>query len=64
MTKQDVLWDFMYHTSDRGFSGIGRVLAPSEKEALNEVKKNVLEMRPDVTIRLIRVEKSKESDSE
>ncbi|SIC59435.1 hypothetical protein [Mycobacteroides abscessus] len=54
MTGADMsLWDFKFHTSDRNFSGMGVVQAPSEREARAEVKKTILQNRPDVEIKEI-----------
>jgi len=57
-------WDFKFHTSDRDFSGMGIVEADSEKEAKDEVAKEIKAYRPDVTIKEIVVEPTTMSEKE
>lgn len=48
-------YDFMFHTSDRSFSGIGIVEASSEAEAKRFVQNDIHTKRPDVSIRDIKI---------
>lgn len=48
-------YDYMFHTSDRMFSGIGVVQAKDEAEARKLIKSDIKKRRPDVTIKEIRL---------
>lgn len=56
-------FDFKFHTNVREFSGMGVVEAANEKDAENAVRAEILNTRPDVTIREIVIEPSVLEDS-
>ena len=63
MSKEKV-WDYMFHTTDRNFSGMGVVKATTEAEARKLVAQDVKVRRPDVEVRLIRIEPTTLSKTE
>jgi len=55
MAAELAKWDFLFHTSDSNFSGMGIVEAYSEEAAREAVRKLITKKRPDVTVKEIRV---------
>lgn len=55
MSTTEQVYDFLFHTSDSHASGIGVVMAETEDDAREQVRQQIVDMRPDVTIKEIRI---------
>jgi hypothetical protein len=53
-----MIYDYMFHTTDSNFSGMGVVDAGDEAEAKKLITADIKRRRPDVGVRSIRLEAS------